>query len=124
MAWTDYRSAPPPGTVICPAAQIIAVHSISLTTDRGSFPLIVLRDGALIRAYVNACPHQYLPLDYRGSTLLSADGTKLLCTAHGASFDKTTGEVVQGADCGLDPVPVGIRGCDLIIADGLSGPPV
>jgi nitrite reductase/ring-hydroxylating ferredoxin subunit len=116
MAWTDYSSAPPPGTVICPAGQITSVHALRVTTDRGSFPLIVLRDGGQVRAFVNACPHQYLPLDYRGTTLLSADGTKLLCTAHGASFDKTTGEVVQGADCGLDPVPVALIGDDIIIA--------
>ncbi|MDX5350081.1 MAG: Rieske 2Fe-2S domain-containing protein [Paracoccaceae bacterium] len=116
MAWTDYSSAPAPGTRICAASEITAVHSLTVTTERGSFPLLVLRDGAEIRAYVNACPHQYLPLDYRGTTLLSADGTRLLCTAHGASFDKTTGAVIEGADCGLDPVPVTRNGEHLVIA--------
>lgn len=116
MAWTDYSSAPAPGTRICAAAAITGVHPVTVTTERGSFPLLVLRDGNTIRAFVNACPHQYLPLDYRGANLLSADGTKLLCTAHGASFDKRTGDVIAGADCGLDPVPVAQDGDDIVIA--------
>ncbi len=78
--------------------------------------MIVLRDGNVLRAFVNACPHQYLPLDYRGTTLLSADGTRLLCTAHGASFDKSTGAAVRGADCGLDAVPIMQKGDHIVIA--------
>lgn len=116
MAWTDYSSAPAPGTRICAAADITSVHPLTVTTERGGFPLLVLRDGETIRAFVNACPHQYLPLDYRGTNLLSADGTKLLCTAHGASFDKSTGAALAGADCGLDPVPVMQDGDHIVIA--------
>ncbi|TJZ84001.1 Rieske (2Fe-2S) protein [Paracoccus hibiscisoli] len=116
MAWTDYGSAPAPGTRICPASAVTGVHPMTVRTDRGDFPVIVLRDGDAVRAFVNACPHQYLPLDYRGSTLLSADGARLLCTAHGASFDKTTGAALAGADCGLDPVPVTQNGDHIVIA--------
>lgn len=116
MAWTDYSTAPAPGTRICAAAEITSVHPLTVTTERGSFPLLVLRDGGAIRAYVNACPHQYLPLDYRGTNLLSADGLRLLCTAHGASFDKSTGAAIAGADCGLEPVPVTQNGDHIVIA--------
>lgn len=116
MAWTDYSSAPVPGTRICAAAEVIGVHSLTVTTERGAFPVIVLRDGDGVRAFVNACPHQYLPLDYRGSTLLSSDGRRLLCTAHGASFDRTTGAALSGAECGLDAVPVMQKGDHIVIA--------
>ena len=108
MAWTDYFSAPAPGTPVCDAAQVGDVLSLSVTTDRGAFPMLVLRAGGALRAYVNACPHQYLPLDYRGDRLVSADGTMLMCSAHGARFDILTGAAVAGADCGLDAVPVRI----------------
>lgn len=97
-------------------SEITGVHALGVVTERGCFPLLVLRDGAQFRAFVNACPHQYLPLDYRGDRLLSADGTALLCTAHGARFDKSTGAAISGADCGLDPVPVMARGDHLVIA--------
>lgn len=108
MAWTDYSSAPAAGTPVCALAQVQGVLSLSVTTDKGAFPMLVVRSGDDLRAYVNACPHQYLPLDYRGDQLLSADGTKLMCTAHGARFDILTGEAIEGADCGLDPVPVAV----------------
>lgn len=116
MSWTDYSTAPAPGTPICAIAEITAVHPRTVTTGRGEFPLLVLRTTAGFRAYVNACPHQYLPLNYRGDNLLSADGTMLLCTGHGARFDIDTGRAIEGADCGLDPVPVEQRDGMLVIA--------
>ncbi|MFC3630991.1 Rieske (2Fe-2S) protein [Paracoccus angustae] len=115
MAWTDYSSAPAPGTPVCEAAQVGGALSLTVTTGRGAFPLLVVRTGDGLRAYVNACPHQYLPLDYRGDQLLSADGTMLMCTAHGARFDILTGTAVAGADCGLDSVPVRIENGMVVI---------
>ena len=108
MSWTDYSAAPDPGTPVCPLAELgDQPRSLLLRGPRGEFPLLVLRgsDGGL-RGYVNACPHQYLPLDWRSSQILSADGSRLMCSAHGASFDRDTGQVLGGADCGLDPVPL------------------
>jgi nitrite reductase/ring-hydroxylating ferredoxin subunit len=106
MSWTDYSAAPAPGTAICALDKVTGVHSLTIQTEKGCFPLLVLRAGDDLRAYVNACPHQYLPLDYSGDNLLSADGTKLLCSVHGARFDIRTGEAIDGADCGLDAVPI------------------
>lgn len=106
MSWTDYSAAPAPGTPLCHEDEISGVHSMVVETARGRFPLLILRAGADWRAYVNACPHHYLPLDYKGGQLLSADGTKLLCTVHGARFDIDTGAAIEGTDCGLDSVPL------------------
>ncbi|RQP07610.1 MAG: Rieske (2Fe-2S) protein [Paracoccus sp. BP8] len=116
MAWTDYSSAPTAGTPVCAETQVEGVLSLSVTTSRGTFPMLVVRVGEELLAYVNACPHQYLPLDYHGDQLLSADGTKLMCTAHGARFDIRSGEAIEGAECGLDPVPVSIRDGMIVIA--------
>ncbi|MFV0385632.1 Rieske (2Fe-2S) protein [Paracoccus sp. (in: a-proteobacteria)] len=106
MGWQDYPSAPAPGTVICAADDVTGVHALTVATGKGDFPILVARSGNGFCAYVNACPHQYLPLDYRGRQLQSADGTMILCTNHGARFDLATGVAVDGADCGLDRVPV------------------
>ena len=59
-------------------------------------------------AYVNACPHQYLPLDHRGSNVLSADGAVLRCTNHSAGFRVRDGVGVEGLgqDCVLDAIPI------------------
>lgn len=110
MAWTDYSSAPKPGTPVAALDEIVSAKTLMLVSDRGEFPLLLVRAGNAIHAYVNACPHQYLPLDYRGPQILSADGAKLMCTGHGAMFEAATGEPVSGADCALDRVPLVIEG--------------
>lgn len=123
MPWTDYSSAPAPGTVVCDAAQVGDVLSLSVTTDRGAFPMLVVRTDGDLRAYVNACPHQYLPLDWRSDQVVSADGTMLMCSAHGARFDICTGQAIEGADCGLDPVPVAVVDGTVVIMAEPSAPP-
>ncbi|WP_172328223.1 Rieske 2Fe-2S domain-containing protein [Mangrovicoccus sp. HB161399] len=106
MPWTDYSSAPPAGTQVCALADLDRVQALTVDSAAGQFPLLLVRDGAGLRAFVNACPHQYLPLDYQGGNILSADGTRLMCTAHGAMFDAVTGAADLVAPCGLDPVPL------------------
>ena len=117
MSWTDYSTAPARGTRICREAEIEGVRSLTITTQKGAFPVLVLRTPNGIRAYVNACPHQYLPFDYRGDQLVSADGLRLMCTAHGAQFDIDSGTAITGADCALDAVPVEVIEGEIRIAN-------
>ena len=74
------------------------------------YPILLARRGDAVRAFVNACPHQYLPLNYRGEKLLSADGRTLRCTNHSAGFDAESGEGVEGlgVGCALDRIPVSV----------------
>lgn len=117
MSWTDYASAPPPGTPVCRAVEIGGAETREVTSERGAFPLVLVRTGGEVRAYVNACPHQFLPLDHRGPRILSADGSLLMCSNHGAMFDAATGEGVagEGLGCALDPVPLDLRDGRLVI---------
>ncbi|MFN3259875.1 MAG: Rieske (2Fe-2S) protein [Pikeienuella sp.] len=105
-AWKGYRHAPEPGTPVCPLSEVPEAGTLCL--NLGGFPLLLVNAGGALRAWVNACPHQYLPLDHKGSRLLSADGRVLRCTSHGAGFLAETGEGVEGPGAGLalDPVPV------------------
>lgn len=112
-AWTDYASAPPPGTEVAPLVTLgEGATALTVETAKGRFPLIVVRRGRAVHGFVNACPHQYLPLDYRGGAILSADGARLMCSSHGAAFDAATGEGVEGPGlgCALDPVPLQVAG--------------
>ena len=108
MSWKDLSSAPAAGTAVCAAAAVAPTASRMVETERGRFPLLLVATSEGIRAYLNACPHQFLPLDYRADGVLSADGTRLLCSSHGAAFDAATGEGVAGfgVGCALDRVPV------------------
>lgn len=105
-AWKSYPNAPASGSDVCNLSDIDDLST--LTIDLNGFPLLLVQQDKRIHAFVNACPHQYLPLDYKGDKLLSADRTKLRCTNHGASFDIETGEGIEGLGigCNLDIVPV------------------
>lgn len=114
-AWKNYPNAPASGTDICNLSDI--GNPNTLTVDLDGFPLLLVRMGEQTHAFVNACPHQYLPLDYKGNKLISADGTKLRCTNHSASFDIKTGVGVEGLGigCALDIIPIRITNDDQVV---------
>ena len=113
-AWKGYRHAPAAGTPVCAPAEV--PEAGTLCVNLGGFPLLLVRAGGALRAYVNACPHQYLPLDHKGSRLLSADGRVLRCTSHGAGYLAETGEGVEGPGAGLalDPVPITVGDDEMV----------
>ncbi|MDT0684466.1 Rieske 2Fe-2S domain-containing protein [Roseicyclus sp. F158] len=113
-AWRAIPSAPEPGARICLEAEMTGpVHGC----DLGGFPVLLVRSAGGLRAYVNACPHQHLPLDWRSSGILSPDGVSLRCSNHDARFDAATGEGTggYGAGCALIQVPIEIRGGEVIV---------
>lgn len=105
-AWRDFPGAPGKGARICAAADLPVAGVASHDID--GFPLLLVASRTGLRAYVNACPHQYLPLDWRSAAILSGDGAMLRCSNHDAGFDACTGQGVDGLGqgCALDPVPV------------------
>ena len=116
-AWTHYSGAPAPGARLCALANVPEEGTLCL--DLGGFSVLIVRARGSLAAFVNACPHQYLPLDFRGDRLLSADGTVVRCTNHEAGFDAETGEGVEGLGigCELDAIPVVVNGDgDIVIA--------
>lgn len=56
--------------------------------------ILVRRDGVL-RAYVNACPHQGTPLETFPDRFMDPDGL-LVCSTHGARFRVEDGLCVSG----------------------------
>lgn len=65
---------------------------------------IVLRSGGELRAYVNVCPHQGLPLD----SGVCAGGS-ISCAWHGLTFDALTGEGRSSEKVTLTPLPVRVE---------------
>ena len=64
--------------------------------DGGIESLILHRDGAAVRAWLNICPHAGRRLDWApGEFLRSKDGL-LVCAVHGASFELDEGLCVAG----------------------------
>jgi nitrite reductase/ring-hydroxylating ferredoxin subunit len=125
--WRKSPKAPTPGTSLGALNDMPdgEAREYVFGTGRRIFSMLVVRRGDAARAYVNACPHVWLPLTYRGSGVVSADGARLICSNHYAEFSIEDGSTVSGPvppGCGLTPVPVHVdaSGC-LIIGTQPSG---
>lgn len=73
--------------------------------------IFVVRRGDQAHVYLNECPHQAMPLNCEGDGFLSADGNRILCAVHGATFRIETGEALSGPalpDGCLMRVPVSV----------------
>jgi nitrite reductase/ring-hydroxylating ferredoxin subunit len=73
--------------------------------------LFVHRRGERLHAYRNACPHQGTPLETVPDRFLTADGTRFLCTTHGAQFRVEDGLCTKGPCKGksLEPLAVALE---------------
>lgn len=118
-------STPPvvrPGEALCRLEDLSDPPSraFMLQFDDGEeIEIFVVRDGDQAFAYVNQCPHQLLPLNWKDDVFLTLDKTRILCVMHGATFRITTGEVLSGpmpGDCALMKVPVTVTGGEIRLA--------
>lgn len=62
----------------------------------GKDSLFALRHVGEVRVYRNSCPHLDVRLEYRKDRFLSADGSRIVCYAHGAQFLPDSGLCVYG----------------------------
>lgn len=84
-----------------------AVRSAEGEVDGIPEPLIVVREGGTVRAFLNVCPHAGRRLDWSPGNFLIDQG-RLVCAAHGATFERMSGHCVAGPCRGdsLREVPV------------------
>ena len=88
--------------VVCRVSELDAHSARGFTIGRGDWPLrgFVVRVGTEIRAYVNDCPHAHHPINLLPHRFLTADGSLIVCSSHGALFEKLTGVCVAGPCAG------------------------
>lgn len=90
------------------------------TLGSGDWPLrgFVVRIGDTVRGYLNRCPHAGHPLDLLPQRFLTADGSLILCSSHGALFEKASGYCVAGPCAGraLTPIALQLR-CGFVLLD-------
>lgn len=108
------------GRVICRFADLEEHGSRGFTVGAGAWPLrgFVVRCGNEVRGYVNRCPHAGHPLDLRPHRFLTPDRAMILCSSHGALFEKDAGRCLAGPCAGeqLRPVPLEVIGDVVLIA--------
>jgi naringenin degradation protein FdeD len=110
--------------VVCRLADLEAHGCRGFTIGRGEWPVrgFVVRTADGVRGYINRCPHAGHPLDLRPQHFLTADGTLILCSSHGALFEKSTGYCVSGpcARRTLTPVPLEVQCGFVLLTDSVD----
>ena len=100
----------PAGTLLCRLEDIVDGNTKGFVLGDGDWPLrgLLVREGAVVRGFVNHCPHAGHRLNFHPDRFLTPDGQMILCLSHGAVFDKRSGACVMGPCVGesLKPVPV------------------
>jgi nitrite reductase/ring-hydroxylating ferredoxin subunit len=84
-------------------------REFGLPAGQAAFTGFVLRVQGQLRSYLNLCPHARRPLNYLPHRFLTADGSAVLCTGHGALFDPLSGECVAGPCQGRSLSPLAVE---------------
>ena len=110
--------------VLCRVEELGATGCREFQLAGGDWPVrgFIVRAGAGVHAYLNRCAHMALPLNMLPDRFLTHDGSLLLCTAHGALFEKSTGYCVAGPCIGasLERVPVQVEGGCVMLAENVD----
>lgn len=117
--WRLRPRAPALGTVICGVDDIEDPGAREFIFGRGTtvFSMFVVRKDGVFYGYLNICPHYSSPLNCREGEFLNDNRTRIRCNMHFAEFRIEDGFGVAGAaeNCWLDPVPVSVRGNDVVV---------
>ncbi len=115
----------PPVFIICSLSDIPSRRAYGFNLIRQGedgkdrpWPIIVVRWGRHVFGYVNRCPHHGEGLDWERDQFLDPyDGTRLMCGKHGALFDITNGDCIDGpcTGQGLEPIPLALIEDDICL---------
>lgn len=110
--------------VVCRLTDLDQHGARGFTIGRGEWPLrgFVVRSGNAVHGYVNYCPHAGHPLNLKPHQFLTHDGSLILCSSHGALFEKQTGYCVAGPCAGkqLRPIPLEVESGFVMLAAGVD----
>ena len=109
-------AAPAPGTVLKPLDAV--PDPGGAPADYEALPILIVRSGETVKAYINVCPHQGRPLCLPSGKTLISEARFIVCPFHAASFDIETGACVGGpaGGAGLKPIAVEVRDGQVVAA--------
>lgn len=107
--------------VICRFDEVTDPGARGFTIGTGDWPLrgFIVRVREEVRGYINCCPHAGHSLDLMPHRFLTHDGALILCSSHGALFDKLTGYCIAGPCSGrsLQSIPLKREAGFVMLAD-------
>lgn len=70
--------------------------------------IVIVQTKGARHAYINSCPHQFIPLETFPNHFMTEDKNYLVCSGHGARFELATGACYSGPCLGkgLDPLAI------------------
>ncbi len=83
------------------------LSEIELPVEGELQSIVLRRSGDRVQAWLNICPHAGRRLDYAPGKFLLDQG-RLVCAAHGASFELEKGVCVAGPCRGASLVPLAV----------------
>lgn len=101
---------------LCAVADVPTPGSRGFEFDNdGAEPLrlFVVRQGDVVAAYRNRCPHTGAPLEWQPDQFLDSDNSYIQCAIHGALFRPEDGYCVRGPCAGG-----WLERLDLMVVDG------
>lgn len=112
---------PPGGRRLCALDDIPDTESAGMEAVIGGAtrPLLLVRQGRRVWAYINRCPHVGLPLDFKPGWFLTLDKSQINCANHGAQFRIQDGYCVAGPCAGksLEAVPVKVSAGEVLLVE-------
>lgn len=83
----------------------------------GRQPVFVIRKDGALHGYMNVCPHQGTPLDWKPDTFLTVDKDMIQCATHWALFRIEDGHCLKGPCIGrsLTPVEIELRDGEVVL---------
>ena len=71
-------------------------RNVVLGQGEDELDIIIVQTKGARHAFVNCCPHQFIPLETFPNHFLTEDKTFFVCSGHGARFELATGACVSG----------------------------
>ena len=114
----DRKNVPAIGTIICTLDELDnpGAHGFTFGSGSNAFNLFIVRKGESAFAYVNECPHAFLPLNRITKKFLTLDEEKILCAAHAASFQIEDGLCTGGPCAGKALLSVPLSHTDGVLS--------
>jgi nitrite reductase/ring-hydroxylating ferredoxin subunit len=83
---------------LCRVEELARTGAKSVVLGEGAdrLDVVIVDRGGARHAYINECPHQFIPLETFPDHFFAEGGRHLVCSGHGALFVPETGLCVEG----------------------------
>ena len=98
MKWRELVNAPERGTHLgsLHALPDGGVQEVAFGEGKNIFPIILLREGEKVVAYLNRCPHYSIPLNTKPGKFFILPDRQIMCATHCALFRISDGHCIDG----------------------------